>query len=64
MGWKTWVLALALVCIIEGIVPFTAPQKWLDSVREIARVASPEIIRKIGLVLLLVGVGSIWLLTA
>ncbi len=64
MGWKTWVLALALVCIIEGIVPFTAPQKWLDSVREIARVASPEIIRKIGLGLLLVGVGSIWLLTA
>ena len=62
MGWKTWVLAL--VCIIEGIVPFTAPQKWLDSVREIARVASPEIIRKIGLGLLLVGVGSIWLLTA
>lgn len=64
MGWKTWVLALALVCIIEGLVPFTAPQKWLDSVREIARVASPEIIRKIGLGLLLVGVGSIWLLTA
>lgn len=64
MGWKTWVLALALVCIIEGIVPFTAPQKWLDSVREIARVANPEIIRKIGLGLLLVGVGSIWLLTA
>lgn len=64
MGWKTWVLALALVCIIEGIVPFTAPQKWLDSVREIARVASPEIIRKIGLGLLLVGIGSIWLLTA
>ncbi len=64
MGWKTWVLALALVCIIEGIVPFTAPQKWLDSVREIARVASPEIIRKIGLGLLLVGVGIIWLLTA
>ncbi len=64
MGWKTWVLALALVCIIEGIVPFTAPQKWLDSVREIVRVASPEIIRKIGLGLLLVGVGSIWLLTA
>lgn len=64
MGWKTWVLALALVCIIEGLVPFTAPQKWLDSVREIARVASPEIIRKIGLGLLLVGIGTIWLLTA
>lgn len=64
MGWETWVLALALVCIIEGLVPFTAPQKWLDSVREIARVANPEIIRKIGLGLLLVGVGTIWLLTA
>ena len=64
MGWKTWVLALALVCIIEGLVPFTAPQKWLVSVREIARVASPQVIRKIGLGLLLIGVGTIWLLTA
>ena len=42
MGWKTWVLALALVCIIEGLVPFAAPEKWLDSVREIGRVARPE----------------------
>lgn len=64
MGWKTWVLALSLVCIIEGLVPFAAPEKWLDSVREIGRVARPEVIRKIGLGLLLVGVGTIWLLTS
>jgi uncharacterized protein YjeT (DUF2065 family) len=64
MSWQTWALAIALVCIIEGLIPFTAPDKWLDSVREIGRVASPGVIRKIGLGLLLFGVGVIWVLTA
>ena len=64
MTWQTWVLAFALVCIIEGLIPFTAPEKWLESVREIGRIASAEVIRKIGLGVLLVGVGIIWLLTA
>ena len=31
MTWQTWVLAFALVCIIEGLIPFTAPEKWLVS---------------------------------
>lgn len=64
MSWQTWALAIALVCIIEGLIPFTAPDKWLDSVREIGRVASPGVVRKIGLGLLLFGVGVIWVLTA
>ena len=64
MSWETWVLAFALVCVIEGLSPFTAPEKWLESVREIGRVASPDVIRKIGLGLLLVGVGVIWIVTA
>ena len=64
MSWETWVLAFALVCVIEGLIPFTAPEKWLESVREIDRVASPDVIRKIGLGLLLVGVGVIWIVTA
>lgn len=64
MSWQTWALAIALVCIIEGLIPFTAPDKWLDSVREIGRIATPAVIRKIGLGLLLFGVGVIWLLTA
>lgn len=64
MSWQTWALAIALVCIIEGLIPFTAPDKWLDSVREIGRIATPGVIRKIGLGLLLFGVGVIWVLTA
>ena len=64
MSWQTWALAIALVCIIEGLIPFTAPDKWLDSVREIGRIATPGVIRKIGLGLLLFGVGVIWILTA
>lgn len=64
MSSETWVLAIALVCIIEGLIPFIAPEKWLESVQEIGRIAKPEIIRKIGLGLLLVGVAVIWILTA
>lgn len=64
MNWETWVLAIALVCIIEGLVPFVAPEKWLESVQEIGRIAKPEIVRKIGLGLLLIGVGVIWIVTA
>lgn len=64
MTWQTWVLALALVCIIEGLIPFAAPDKWLESVQEIGRIGQPEVIRKIGLGLLLIGVGVIWLMTA
>ena len=64
MTVTVWILALALFCIFEGLIPFVAPEKWLDSVREIGRVARPETVRKIGLGLLLVGVGTIWRLTS
>ena len=64
MSWETWVLAFALVCIIEGLSPFTAPEKWLEAVRQISEAASAEVVRKIGLGLLLIGVGVIWIVTS
>ena len=50
--------------LYEFSISYPWPEKWLDSVREIGRVARPETVRKIGLGLLLVGVGTIWLLTS
>ena len=44
-------VALALVCIIEGIVPLIAPKKWLETVREISQTATEYQVRKIGLAL-------------
>ena len=64
MTWQSCVRALALGWIVEGRIPLTAPEEWLESVRDVGRIVSAEVIRKIGLGLLLVGVGIIWLLTA
>ncbi len=63
MTWEVWVLGIALVCIIEGILPFAAPEKWLAAVREIGKSADPLTVRKIGLTLVCLGVSAIWLLT-
>ena len=64
MSATEWILALALLCILEGIIPFVAPQRWIQAVRDIGKSATPEVVRKIGLTLLIVGVTAIWLITA
>ncbi len=61
MTWKVWVLAVALLCIFEGLIPFVAPKLWIESVREVGQMAKPDVVRKIGLILLLIGVVVIWL---
>lgn len=63
MSWKVWILALALVCIIEGIVPFVAPEKWIAAMKSIVEAGDVKTVRNAGLGLLLVGVGVIWLVT-
>jgi uncharacterized protein YjeT (DUF2065 family) len=35
--WRQLAVALALVFVIEGMVPFLAPSRWRDMVRILAR---------------------------
>jgi uncharacterized protein YjeT (DUF2065 family) len=60
MTCKVWILAIALLFIFEGLVPFVTPKTWIEAVRDIGEKAKPEVVRRIGLILLMIGVSIIW----
>jgi hypothetical protein len=51
----TFLLALALMLIIEGLLPFLAPSLWRETFRRIIRMTDGQI-RFFGLTSMLVGV--------
>ena len=53
--WTTFFLALALVLIIEGVLPFLAPSLWRDVFRRIIQMSDGQI-RFVGLSSMLIGV--------
>ncbi|MCH8248878.1 MAG: DUF2065 domain-containing protein [Proteobacteria bacterium] len=53
--------ALALVLIIEGMLPFTSPRKYRELVAEIARLSDNHI-RTIGLVVMIIGLVTLMLI--
>ncbi|MBT8089771.1 MAG: DUF2065 domain-containing protein [Gammaproteobacteria bacterium] len=54
MYWKEILTAIALVCVIEGMLPFISPAKYRQMVAEIAQLRDSQI-RNIGLVVMIVG---------
>ena len=60
MTWKVWILAIALLFIFEGLVAFVTPKRWIEAVRDIGQKAKSEVVRRIGLILLMIGVSIIW----
>ncbi len=53
--------ALALVLVVEGVLPFVAPRVWRDSFRRMVQLTDGQL-RFIGLVSIVVGVCAFWLL--
>lgn len=51
---------MALVLIIEGMLPFVSPRKYREMVAEIARLADNHV-RTIGLVLMIAGLVTLFL---
>ncbi len=51
--------ALALVLVLEGILPFLAPAQWKQAIRQIAQ-ADDATLRMIGLGCMVVGLLSLW----
>ncbi|MBK8067004.1 MAG: DUF2065 domain-containing protein [Rhodanobacteraceae bacterium] len=51
--------ALALVLVLEGILPFLAPAQWKQAISQIAR-ADDATLRMIGLGCMAVGLVSLW----
>ena len=54
MGATTFIMALALMLIFEGVLPFIAPTLWRDTFRKITQMTDGQI-RFIGLSSMIVG---------
>jgi hypothetical protein len=55
MFWSEILTALALVFVIEGMLPFISPAKYRRMVAEITRLSDNHI-RNIGLIVMIVGI--------
>ncbi len=63
MNWGDLFAALALVMIIEGIIPFISPQGYKNTMQQLT--SMPEsTLRSIGFGLMLVGVVSLYFVRA
>jgi hypothetical protein len=51
---KTLLMAIALMLVIEGLLPFVAPNLWRDTFRRITQMSDGQI-RFVGLTSMLVG---------
>jgi uncharacterized protein YjeT (DUF2065 family) len=54
MGATTFIMALALMLIFEGVLPFIAPTLWRDTFRKITQMTDGQI-RFVGLSSMIVG---------
>jgi hypothetical protein len=54
MYWTEILTALALVLVIEGMLPFISPTKYRQMVAEITRMSDSSI-RNVGLVVMIAG---------
>jgi len=52
--WHQLLVAVSLVLVIEGLLPFVSPRGWRDAVAQIARLPLHQI-RIVGLTSMLVG---------
>ena len=59
---ELWVSAFALMLVIEGILPFTAPRVWRETFRRITEMSDGQI-RFAGLASMMVGLVILFLAT-
>jgi uncharacterized protein YjeT (DUF2065 family) len=60
MAWTEILTALALVLIIEGMVPFVGPRKYRQIVSQMAMLSDNHL-RTVGLVVMIAGVVLLFL---
>lgn len=58
--WDTFLMAIALMLVLEGILPFTFPNAWRDSFRKIVELEDNQI-RFIGLTSMVIGLILLYL---
>ena len=58
--WQVLPVALALVLIMEGMLPFISPQRWRQMIGSVAQM-DDRVIRNIGLCSMLLGLLMLYL---
>jgi uncharacterized protein len=58
--WDTFLMAIALMLVLEGIFPFTFPNAWRDTFRKIIELEDGQI-RFIGLTSMMIGLVVLYL---
>ena len=61
--WVDLAQAFCLMLVIEGIIPFIAPQRWREVANKLAHTDDGSM-RLIGLVSMLIGAGCLYFLKA
>ncbi len=60
MAWQDLWAALALVLVIEGILPFLNPRRYRELIRVLDRMDDATV-RRVGLISMLLGLGLLYL---
>ncbi len=63
MLWQDLATAVCLVLVIEGLLPFIAPSRWKEAMRQMATTEDATL-RVIGLLSMLTGVALLYLARA
>lgn len=58
--WETFLMAVALMLILEGMLPFLSPQTWREAFRKLIEINDHQI-RFIGLTSMLIGLMILFL---
>ena len=59
--WQTLLTAIALVLVIEGLLPAIAPKAWRESLQQIMQF-DDRTIRTVGLGSMIIGAGLLYLI--
>ena len=59
--WHELLIAICLVMVIEGIMPFLAPKTWQELLVSVSQLASKQI-RLIGLASMLIGTALLYII--
>ena len=60
MEWQDLFVAIALVLVIEGLIPFASPGRYRRLVEALGNI-SPRQLRVVGLILVIVGLALLYL---
>jgi len=58
---KSLLSAFGLVLVIEGIIPFIAPQRWRQTILMLAK-QKDHFVRRLGFILMLLGLAIVFLI--